>query len=143
MATSVNDLKDRLRKFLSGDEPDEEFRVWFALALRDAHKANDPDFESLAHAVQGAFSDAASGLYTSDQLEQVLSSLAKHNVAAETAPEYVPPYYRLEGESYYWHDPKVFRYTSSHGAATYVSVSASGSSSPVIAEGEPEAIAAA
>jgi len=80
MVTSVSNLKDRLRNFLSGDLPEQEFRVWFALALRDASAGNDPALESLAHSIQRVFADAADGLYTANQAKEVLSYMAEQEI---------------------------------------------------------------
>ncbi len=88
MATSVSDLKTRLRAFLADPRSEEEFRVWFAHTLREASSGNDPDLESLAHAVQKAFSDFAYGLYTPDQLMTVLSNFAKP-ARVQTSPGYI------------------------------------------------------
>jgi hypothetical protein len=77
MSTSVNDLKERLRGFLAHPESEHDFRVWLAFALRDAHKASEPGFESFAHSVERAFSETADGVYTADELRSVLAGLAK------------------------------------------------------------------
>jgi hypothetical protein len=76
MATSANELKRRLRKFLVNPESGQEFRVWFAYELRDAHKANDPVFESLVHAIQRAFTNAAESSCTPAELHSVLVELS-------------------------------------------------------------------
>ena len=94
MATSVSDLKERLRNFLSGDLPEQEFRVWFALALRDASAGNDPALESLAHSIQRVFVDAADGFYDPAQAKELLSYLSKQEAAeqVEQSARYVVVY---------------------------------------------------
>lgn len=86
MATSVTDLKNRLRSFLADPSSEAEFRAWFAFTLRDASSGSNPDLESLAHTIQKAFSDAASGYYDSEELKAVLSFLAK---PTQCSPEYI------------------------------------------------------
>jgi hypothetical protein len=88
MATSVSDLKKRLRNFLADPRSEEEFQVWFAHTLREASSGKDTDLEALAHAVQKAFSDFSYGLYTPEQLLAVLKDFAKP-IHDQTAPEYI------------------------------------------------------
>lgn len=76
MATSVVDLKARLRKFIVDPLSEKGFGVWFACALRDADSSEDVEFESLAHAVQEAFARAAEGEYAPAVLRNILAALA-------------------------------------------------------------------
>jgi len=89
MSTSVNELKARLRSFLGDPSQEADFRVWFAGVLRNAHRANSLEFESLAHTVQRAFSDASEGLYTPDELMEFLTELSEERVpASQLVPFY-------------------------------------------------------
>jgi hypothetical protein len=81
MSTSVNDLKKQLQKFLADPSADQEFRVWLAFALRDSHKANNPEFEGLLHGVEQAFSEASDGHYTPEELRALLVSFAQEPIA--------------------------------------------------------------
>jgi hypothetical protein len=81
MAIASDELRKRLRKFLADPKSDQEFSVWFAYELRDAHKAADPALESLLHAIQRAFSFAADGTYSPAELRSALSSLSRDSVA--------------------------------------------------------------
>lgn len=81
MSTSVNDLKKRLRKYLADPNAGQEFRVWLALALRDAHKAKDPEFESVLHGIEQVFSDASDGLCSAEDMRGVLASFSQESSA--------------------------------------------------------------
>lgn len=76
MATSVKDLKARLRKFIADPLYEKEFAGWFACALRDADTVADAEFESLAHTIQEAFARAGEGEFAPSALRDILSSLA-------------------------------------------------------------------
>lgn len=76
MATSVNDLKERLREYLTDPKSEHDFRVWLAFAVRDAHKSEESDFEPFVQSVERAFSEAADGTYTPEELRSVLADLA-------------------------------------------------------------------
>lgn len=73
MSPSVSDLKNRLREFLSSPQANKEFRTWFLSQLRSVHKANDPELESLVHAVQRMLSDAAQGDCNAEELRDALA----------------------------------------------------------------------
>jgi len=89
MSTSVKELKTRLRGFLEDPSQEADFRVWFAHALRDSHKET-VQYESLAHTVQRAFSDAAEGLYSPAELMEFLTDLsAEHVPASQVVPFFV------------------------------------------------------
>lgn len=88
MTPLVTEMKQRLRDFLANPRLEEEFRVWFALSLRNVHKADDPEAEALAHAVQQVFSDAGRGLYNSDALMAALSRLATPATVAHSSQEW-------------------------------------------------------
>lgn len=74
MVTSVKELRDRLREFLADAGKEQEFRDWFALALRDSHKSG-ADVESLAHEIMWAFLDRKRGVYSGQQLADELQRL--------------------------------------------------------------------
>ena len=76
MATSVKDLKARLRKFIADPLYEKEFAAWFACALRDADASDDAEFESLAHTIQEAFARAEEGEFSPGVLRNILSTLA-------------------------------------------------------------------
>jgi hypothetical protein len=76
MATSVKDLKSRLGKFLSDPRGDKDFQAWFAMLLMDVNRMNDPALSDLAYAVRRAFSDAADGVYTPQELRDLLTDYA-------------------------------------------------------------------
>lgn len=76
MSTSVYELKKRLRKFLSDPSAEEDFRAWFAYALRDAHKSGDAEFENLVHSVQVTFVEAAEGNLADHELRETLENIA-------------------------------------------------------------------
>lgn len=78
MATSTSELKSRLRNFLTDPRANEEFRPWFASLLIGP---NAPDVEALVHAIHLAFSDAAEGMYSPDELRAQLADLAKEEKA--------------------------------------------------------------
>jgi hypothetical protein len=87
MATSI-ELRSRLRKFLADPRADKEFRRWFASLLVDAHQENDVEVEALVHAIHVAFSDAAEGVYTPEQLRALLDDYASPEpVEARTIEE--------------------------------------------------------
>jgi len=75
MVTSLKELKSRLGEFLANPEVESEFRVWFAEALRDAHKSTDSAVEALAHEIMWAFLDQKRGLCTSAELLEELTRL--------------------------------------------------------------------
>lgn len=74
--TSVKEIKERLKAFLDDPDLEQEFRDWFALALRDVHKSNDPTAEALAHEIVWAFHDQRRGLCSPRQLMDELTRLA-------------------------------------------------------------------
>ena len=76
MVTSAKELKQRLAAFLADPTQEEEFRTWFALMLRDAHRQSDTAVETLAHEVMWAFYDQKRGLCTSEELMAELTRLA-------------------------------------------------------------------
>jgi hypothetical protein len=82
---SSNDLRDRLQKFLADPQTNGDFRLWFASLLADVRNENSVEVESLVHAIHLAFSDAAEGLYTPEQLREHLAELAKPE-KGESAP---------------------------------------------------------
>ena len=88
MPASVNVLKERLRDFLHEPSLESEFRVWFAHELRNAHKSEDMELESLLHTVQRAFSDAAAGRYSPAELTEFLTDLS-----APVKPSQVVPFH--------------------------------------------------
>jgi hypothetical protein len=61
MVTSVKDIKDRLRAFLSDPGLEQDFRTWFALMLRDVHGSGDLGAETLAHEIAAAFATQERG----------------------------------------------------------------------------------
>jgi hypothetical protein len=75
MLTSAKELRDRLSAFLADPNLEDNFRDWFAQALRDSHKSGE-DVEALAHDVMWAFADYRRGLYTSAQLREELDRLS-------------------------------------------------------------------
>jgi hypothetical protein len=81
MSTSVNDLKKQLQKFLADPSADQEFRVWLAFALRNSHKANNPELEGLLHGIEQAFSEASDGHHTPEELRALLAPLAQEPIA--------------------------------------------------------------
>lgn len=84
MATST-ELKSRLRTFLTDPRANEDFRPWFASLLADVQNENSVEVESLVHSIHQAFSDAAEGAYTPEQLKEHLAELAKPE-KGEAAP---------------------------------------------------------
>lgn len=76
MVTSTKELKQRLAAFLADPAQEGDFRVWFALALRDVHKSGDPALEGLAHDIMWAFYDQRNGLCTAEELTETLVELA-------------------------------------------------------------------
>jgi len=74
--TSVKELKKRLGEFLAYPQSEQDFRDWFALALRDAHKSGEAA-EVLAHKIVWAFLDHKRGFYSTSELVSNLSVLAK------------------------------------------------------------------
>jgi len=77
MATSVDDLKRRLREFLADPHAGDGFRLWFASLLADVRQENSEDVEGLVHTIHLAFSDAAEGLCTSEELRKYLADLTE------------------------------------------------------------------
>lgn len=95
MATST-ELKSRLRKFLADPKAEDEFRYWFASLLT---QNNDPDLEALAHAIDSAFSDAADGHCTPQELRTYLSDLAR---AEKTSTASTAGVYDLSELTFYY-----------------------------------------
>lgn len=82
---SSNELRSRLREFLADPRTNVNFRPWFASLLADVQNENSVEVESLVHSIHQAFSDAAEGLYTPEQLREHLGDLAKPE-KSESAP---------------------------------------------------------
>jgi hypothetical protein len=75
MENLAKEIREHLAAYLAGDLQAEDFRGWFASALRDVHKSNDPEAEELAHAVEWEFCDFERGV-SSEEIRQNLSRLA-------------------------------------------------------------------
>lgn len=80
MASSI-ELKRRLREFLADPRADKEFRPWFASLLIDKQEERDENLETLVHAIHRAFSDAAEGLYSPQELRSLLLSLSQEPIS--------------------------------------------------------------
>lgn len=81
---TFKELQKRLAEYTSGLLSLEEFRMWFAPVLRDAHRSGDADAEKLAHAVEWEFCDLARG--SSEQtMKENLARLA--SVAVGNPPQ--------------------------------------------------------
>jgi hypothetical protein len=76
MSTTTNEMKGRLAQYLNRQCSLEEFDDWFAVALRDAHKSDDKEAESLAHAIEWAFCDLERGA-PGEQVRNTLIQLAE------------------------------------------------------------------
>jgi hypothetical protein len=76
MATSIDDLKSRLRRFLADPRADDGFRQWFAFLLADIQQEKNEELESLVYAIHEAFSDAAEGVYSPQELKNLLADIA-------------------------------------------------------------------
>lgn len=74
MLTSAKELRNRLREFLADVNKEQEFREWFALALRDSHKSGT-DVEALAHEIMWVFLDQRRGLCSPEELSKELQHL--------------------------------------------------------------------
>ncbi|HEX4029065.1 MAG TPA: hypothetical protein VHX20_01810 [Terracidiphilus sp.] len=85
MATSIEDLRIRLRKFLDDPRSDKEFRGWFASLLIDINQENDSQVERLVRSIHLAFSDAAEGLHSAEELKALLLGFANTPGEAPTA----------------------------------------------------------
>jgi len=81
--TSTKELRQRLATFLAEPEREQDFRAWFALVLRDAHKS-DPATETLAHDIMWAFYDQRRGLCAPEQLTETLVKLATDSYLSAT-----------------------------------------------------------
>lgn len=80
MITSTKELKQRLANFLADPKQEQDFRVWFASVLRDAHQLEDPETEALAHEIMWIFYDNSRGFCTVVQLTERLTKLANTEV---------------------------------------------------------------
>jgi hypothetical protein len=81
MATSTElELKSRLQKFLADPKADNDFRYWFASLLT---QQNDIELEGLAQAIDSAFSAAAEGHCTPQQLRTYLEGLSSESDPAD------------------------------------------------------------
>ena len=76
MSKLTKEIRERLGQYLTGDLAPAEFRDWFALALRDVHKANDPGAEDLLHSIEWNFFDLERGILSEQVLKQNLFHLA-------------------------------------------------------------------
>jgi hypothetical protein len=77
----VKEIKDRLRAFLADPEQEQEFRVWFALMLRDVHSANNVEAEALAHQIVATFARQEHGPDAPRQLTTELTQLVSESEA--------------------------------------------------------------
>jgi hypothetical protein len=77
MAELVNEIKERLSQYVSGDLGKTEFHDWFALVLRDVHKSNDQEAETLAHLIEWQFFDTEHGKISIDALKTNLAYLSR------------------------------------------------------------------
>jgi len=77
MAMLTNEIRERLTRYVAGDDTPEAFRHWFALILRDVHQSNDEEAETLAHQIEWQFLYAEQGKISCDVLKTNLSFLSK------------------------------------------------------------------
>jgi hypothetical protein len=72
---TAKQIKEQLSRYLTGDLEPAEFRDWFALVLRDAHKSSDPHVEELAHSIEWALCDLERDA-TPEQVRDNLTAIA-------------------------------------------------------------------
>ena len=77
MSELTKELKERLSRYVAGKLEPAVFRDWFALLLRDVHKSNDPEAETLAHMVEWQFLSVERGTMPLDALKVNLSHLSQ------------------------------------------------------------------
>jgi hypothetical protein len=82
MATSLSDVRERLKQALDNPTSHEEFARWLGLAMMEVREDQDPDVAHLLYAVHAAFSYANDGSYTKEDLRATLKDLAEEPASA-------------------------------------------------------------
>lgn len=76
MKLTSRGFRQRLASYLEDPDLDTTFHVFMALVMRECHLSTDRNLEGLVHGVETAFSVAADGDYTPQQLREVLEDYA-------------------------------------------------------------------
>jgi hypothetical protein len=73
---SASEIRERVAKVLFGDTSLDEFEDWFVPATWDAHKAGDPEAESLTDEIEMNLSEYTSGQLAPEELRSRLAGAA-------------------------------------------------------------------
>jgi hypothetical protein len=85
MELTTREIREQLRRYLTGDLDAAAFRDWFAVVLRDAHKSTDPELEQMAHDIEWALCDLESGSCSVENVTETLRALAGSGPASTAA----------------------------------------------------------
>ena len=90
---SASEIRERVANVLFGDASLEEFEDWFVPATWDAHKAGDPEAESLTDEIEMNLSEYSSGQLSPEQLRSRLAGavfLLAENRYGDPSPLPIP-----------------------------------------------------
>jgi hypothetical protein len=87
---SASEIREQVAIMLFGEISLEQFEDWFVPATWDAHKAHDPESESLTDEIEMYLSEYTGGRLSPEQLRSGLAGIAFRLAENRSGPSIIP-----------------------------------------------------